>query len=258
MSREKMRLTLVSCIVSLVAGCATYQRREADQNHSPTSVAARCVVFVANGAGDSHAVSQNLQRVVAETGARLQIEDLSWSRGRRRYLADQVDHDNHVAQGHQLAARVVASRGECLNRPIYLVGHSAGCAVVLAAAAELPPDSVDRIILLSASVCTAYDLRPALRASRGGIDAFHSEKDRWVLGFGIRIFGTTEEGCRTAAGRVGFTPVITAPADAALYSRLRQHPWDPAVAWSGNDGGHYGTHEVEFLRAYVLPLMNCK
>jgi hypothetical protein len=39
-------------------------------------------------------------------------------------------------------------------------------------------------------------------------------------------------------------------ADAALYGKLRQHPWDSVV-----DGGHYGTNKVAFLNAYVLPLM---
>src|SRR5262249_17972209 len=136
-----------------------------------------------------------------------------------------------------------------------LIGHSAGCAVVLAAAEQLPPDTIDRIVLLAASVCANYDLRPALRASTGGIDAFHSDQDRWVLGLGVRVFGTTEAGCNVAAGKDGFPPVITPPADATLYGRLRQHPWNPVTQWSGHDGSHHGHHEVDFLKAYVLPLL---
>jgi hypothetical protein len=71
----------------------------------------------------------------------------------------------------------------------------------------------------------------------------------------MRIFGTAEGGCRTAAGQCGFTPIIVCPEDAILYGKLRQHPWDPVVAWSGNDGGHYGSNQPGFLRAYVLPLL---
>ena len=119
----------------------------------------------------------------------------------------------------------------------------------------LPPDGVDRIVLLAPSVCMAYDLRPALRTARCGIDVFHSSQDRLILGLGMLIVGTAEHGCRTAAGQYGFTPVVAGPADATLYSNLRQHGWDPAVQWSGNDGGHYGSNRAGFLRAYVLPLL---
>ena len=251
-----MRPIAAACLFLLLSGCKAAQpsgdsyRAGLCPGASPAAM-----VFVVNGAGDSRSLSQNLSQVVAETRAPLEIQTHAWSRGSRRYITDQVDHDNHVAQGRELAVRVAADHREYPCRRVHLVGHSAGCAVVLAAAGQLPPNSIDRIILLSASVCATYDLRPALKATRVGIDGFHSDKDRWVLGFGVKIVGTTEEGCRTAAGRVGFTPVVESPADAALYAKLRQHPWDPALTWSGNQGGHFGTYEQEFLRAYVLPLL---
>ena len=135
------------------------------------------------------------------------------------------------------------------------MGHSAGCAVVLAAAEALPPGGVDRIVLLAPSVCTAYDLRPALRSARCGIDVFHSSQDRLVLGLGMRLVGTAEHACRTAAGQCGFTPVLAGPADATLYGKLRQHPWRRSVEWTGNHGGHYGAYQPDFLRAAVLPLL---
>ena len=104
-------------------------------------------------------------------------------------------------------------------------------------------------------ICAAYDLRPALRTVRRGIDVFHSDEDRVILGLGMQVVGTAERRCRAAAGQGGFSPVVACPADAALYGKLRQHPWAPAVAWSGHDGGHYGSNQPGFLRAYVLPLL---
>jgi pimeloyl-ACP methyl ester carboxylesterase len=213
------------------------------------------VVFVANGSGDFRGVSKNLSQVVAETGAPLEIETCVWSHGYLRYLIDHVDHANHLQHGRQLAARVAAYHQACPDRHIYLIGHSAGCAVILAAAEMLPPDSVERIILLAPSVCAPYDLRPALRTARCGIDAFNSGRDRWILGFCVGFVGTADGRCCPAAGQSGFTPIVSCPADAALYSKLRQHPWDPVVEWSGHHGGHYGNHEVGFLWAYVLPLL---
>ena len=251
-----MRTRFLACLVSLLTGCsAAGHRTDTSRTALPPAPPPQGVVFVANGSGDFRTVSTNLSRVVAETGTPLQVETAAWSHGYGRYLADHVDHDNHRAEGGRLAAQVVAYRQTYPGRKVYLVGHSAGCAVVLCAAEGLPPGSVDRIILLAPSVCTRYDLRPALRTARGGIDAFTSEEDRVVLGLGIQIVGTADRCCRTAAGQYGFTPVIDCPADAALYQGLRQHPWDPVVAWSGHGGGHYGSNQAGYLRAYVLPLL---
>jgi pimeloyl-ACP methyl ester carboxylesterase len=213
------------------------------------------VVFVANGSGDFRTVSTNLSQVVAESSAPLEVDTFVWSHGFGRYVTDHLDHANHLAQGRKLADRVALYRRTYPERRVYLIGHSAGCAVVLAAAEALPPDSVDGIVLLAPSVCVSYDLRPALRTARGGIDVFHSSEDTVILGLGMRLVGTAEHGCRKAAGQCGFTPVLTCAEDAALYRRLRQHGWDPVVEWSGNDGGHYGSNQPGFLRAYVLPLL---
>jgi pimeloyl-ACP methyl ester carboxylesterase len=185
----------------------------------------------------------------------LQVETFVWSHGSGRMVIDHVDHANHLEQGRRLAAEVAAYRRAYPQRRVYLVGHSAGSAVILAAAEQLPPDSVDRIILLGPSVCVNYDLRPALRTVRRSIEAFYSSEDRLVLGLGMMIVGTAEGGCRRPAGRCGFAPLLVCPEDAALYAKLRQHPWDPVVEWTGNHGGHYGNNRADFVRAYVLPLL---
>jgi pimeloyl-ACP methyl ester carboxylesterase len=213
------------------------------------------VVFVANGSGDLRTASTKLSQVVAETSTPLQIETFVWSHGYLRFLADHLDHDNHLDQGRLLAEQVMEYRRACPDRRISLLGYSTGSAVVLAAAELLPKDSVDRIILLAPSVCASHDLRPALGTARDGIDVFYSNDDRIILGAGMKILGTAEGGCRQAAGQSGFKPVIVCPGDAALYSKLRQHEWDPVVAWTGNDGGHYGSNQPDFLRVYVLPLL---
>jgi pimeloyl-ACP methyl ester carboxylesterase len=239
----------------LLAGCLSAGYRAEVYRSAPPVPAPVAVAFVANGSGDFRTVSENLCQVVVETSAPLEVETIVWSHGYGRYVTDHLDHANHLAQGRCLAARVAAYRQAYPERRISLIGHSAGSAVVLAAAEMLPPGGVDRIVLLAPSVCETYDLRPALRNARCGIDVFYSDRDDVILGLGMLIVGTAEGGCRTAAGRCGFRPVLACPADTALYGKLRQHPWDPVVAWSGHDGGHYGSNQACFLRAYVLPLL---
>src|SRR5262249_25519445 len=115
--------------------------------------------------------------------------------------------------------------------------------------------SVDRIFLLAPSVSLVYDVRPALQCARAGMDVYFSRCDR-VLGLVETFVGTSDRYWCPTAGRVGFRPAVCSVADAALYTKLRQHAWDPSVAWTGNSGGHYGAHELGFLRAYVLPLLH--
>jgi pimeloyl-ACP methyl ester carboxylesterase len=247
---------LPGCLLPLLVGCCTAgPRTEVCQPPARPAPAPVGVAFVANGSGDFRTVSASLSQVVAETAAPLQVETFVWSHGYGRYVTDHLDHTNHLCCGRRLAEQVAAYRQAYPERRVYLIGHSAGCAVVLAAAEALPPDAVDRIVLLAPSVCVSYDLRPALRSARGGIDVFYSGEDTVLLGLGVGLVGTAEHACRTAAGQCGFRPVVSCAADAALYGKLRQHPWDPAVRWSGNDGGHYGSNRPGFLRAYVLPLL---
>jgi pimeloyl-ACP methyl ester carboxylesterase len=253
-----MRKFLLTCLAPLLAGCAAAAPRPAVcRTAAPPAPPPTAVAFVANGSGDTRTVSTNLRQVVAEAGAPLEVEAFVWTHGAGRVLADHLDHCNHLEEGRRLAARVCEYRKAYPDRRVYLIGHSAGCAVVLAAAEQLPPGAVDRVVLLSPSVSTGYDLRPTLRAVRGGVDVYCSDRDRWVLGVGMAIVGTADHNGPAAAGRDGFTPVVECPGDAALYERLRQHPWDPAVEWTGNEGGHYGNNGTGFLRAYVLPLLTC-
>ena len=177
-------------------------------------------------------------------------------------LVDHLDHCNHLEEGRRLAALIAAAAApiQCQGasgspRGVYLVGHSSGAAVVLAAAEAAPPGSIERIVLLAPAVVHDYDLRPALRTaarvlmrlSAGAMSAHWF----WAQASPAPRIG----GCTAASGHVGFTPVLICPGDELLYTKLRIHPWDPSVAWTGNRGSHYGTLEPGFMRAYVLPLL---
>ena len=236
------------------AGCATAPAHQVLQPPIPCGCA-QAVVFSADGAGNSAELTEALRQGAAEAGLPLDVEMVDWSYGPGRYLADEMDFGHTRAAGMALAARVAAYRQTCSASRIYLIGHSAGSAVVLIAAEQLPPGSVDRIALLAPSVSSRYDLRPALRCAREGIDVFSSERDVAWLGLGVAIVGTADRRWTAAAGRVSFRPVIEMPEDARLYGKLRDHPWNPCVAWTGNEGGHFGTFlETLYLRSYVLPL----
>ncbi|HEV3263022.1 MAG TPA: alpha/beta hydrolase [Gemmataceae bacterium] len=243
-------------IVAVLAasGCAVARH----EVYTPAVVAGqRGVIFAVDGAGDFQATSAALRQAVADERLPLGVEAVEWSHGYGRVLADEMDWDHAWEEGQCLARRVCALRQACPAGEIYLIGHSAGSAVVLTAAEALPPGTINRIVLLAPSVSAEYDVRAALRATRDGIDVFYSCRDRAYLGVGVAIVGTADRRWSAAAGRVGFHGDVQTPQDALLYAKLRQHAWDPCVEWTGNHGGHYGGYQVSHLRAYVLPLLRC-
>jgi pimeloyl-ACP methyl ester carboxylesterase len=245
----------IGAILLGISGCASTEQ----QVRSPSFARpAGGVVFVADGAGGFEATSSSLRQCIQEAGLPLSVETLEWSHGYGRIIADQIGHDHVREAAHKLSSKVATVRATSPDTAVYLIGHSAGTAIVLGTAELLPPESIDRIILLAPSVSADYDLRPALRCVRQKIDVFTSSNDWWYLGLGVRVTGTTDGHWTSAAGRIGFRPRIETPEDAMLYKKLEQHSWAPDVEWTGNHGGHYGCHNPEFMKAYVLPLFSCQ
>ena len=240
------------CLAALV-GCAGVPTRV--ESWSPPPSEARAVVVVIDGAGGFQNVYQPLSRFVREQALPLQVQSFEWSYGPLGFIADQTQPDHTRAAGQALAERVRWLSRMAPGTPIELVAHSAGAAVALSCAEALPPNSLERIVLLAPAVSCSYDLRPALICSRQGIDNYPSERDRFFLGFGIRLLGTTDGKREPAAGRTGFCNPAPTAADTTLYAKLRQHPWDECQACRGNTGGHGGAHTEAYLRTEILPLL---
>jgi pimeloyl-ACP methyl ester carboxylesterase len=212
----------------------------------------RPAAFIADGAGDFRSCSDTFRQTAAEDHLNLDVVTFVWSHGYLRNLADQTDTDHIRNRGVTLAEMVRHNRQQFPDAPITLVGHSAGSGVVLAAAENLPPGSIDRIVLLSPSLSEHYDMRPALTATRDGIDAFISDED-WVwLGVLVQMLGTPDDPQSVrACGRYGFN----IPPDDPLYGKLHVHRWTADEKRIGNDGGHFGGYQPAFIRERVFPLI---
>jgi len=213
------------------------------------------VAFVCDGAGNYQCASKSLRGVVAATNAPLKVETFVWSHGYKKILPDQLDLEHARQQGKLLADLVLGYRRENPHAKIHLVGHSAGSMVVLTATEFLPPATLDRLVLLSPSVSTEYDIRPALRSVKDSVEVHYSEHDWLYLGLCTHVVGCADHRHGEASGRVGFQLLVESPQDAALLPRLAQHPWQPSYRLLGNEGGHYGAYQPEYLKAHVLPVL---
>lgn len=210
----------------------------------------RPLVWVADGAGGLGGCSGALARANAGAGGPLELHGFYWSHGAYRVVRDQTDRPHAEEQGARLAEAIAARATREPGRRVVLVAHSAGSMVALAAAERLPPGALDRVILLAPSVSAGYDLRPALAATREGLDVFCSHKDRATLGAGVRLVGTADRGPGRAAGRLGF---CGADAD-----KVRHHHWTAEWAATGNRGGHTGAYAPGFAAAHLFPLIGAK
>jgi hypothetical protein len=241
-------------LLCLVAGCAVPSRPIAS-NRLPERP--RGLVLVLDGAGGYPEATGALTSVVQRDRVPLRVIPFEWTHGIGRPFADMTDVEHARAQASQLAADIRHYRAVMPTTPISLVGYSAGTHVVLEATKGLEPDALERIVLLAPAVAADYDLAPAAARARHGIDVFTSRRDQLFLGLGTAFVGNADgtTGAPTA-GRVGFDLPPLAGSQGVIAQRIRQHPWEPGVAWTGNLGGHSGTLRREYLRAFVVPLLS--
>jgi pimeloyl-ACP methyl ester carboxylesterase len=247
-----LRVLVVVAVCGLLGGCAVAPYRVTTYKPPETP---RGIVLVVDGAGGSPAASQAIASAVKKSQLPLFVRSYDWSHGPGLAVVDVTDVDHAQCESRRFAALMTSYRDKFPNTPITVVAYSAGTHVALEATQWLQPDSLDRLVLLAPAVAADYALRPALVAARH-IDAFSSRRDGIYLGLGTTILGTVD-GQRGVppAGRVGFDPPPLRPEEAHLANRLHQHPWDPSIAWTGNNGSHDGTLRPKYVRAYVLPLL---
>jgi hypothetical protein len=157
-------------------------------------------------------------------------------------------------KGRELAARITAFR-ESNNAIVHVVAFSGGCGLAVWGCEGLEKQLVDTLILAAPAIHPDYNLAAALHNVRRCY-ALVSERDRWILGLGTTIFGTTDRRFASSAGRLGFRrPAGLSAAESAAYDRLREVRWTPALRSMGHRGGHTGWAKVQFLREHLVPLL---
>lgn len=231
-------------------------RRVAPWPHSPEQFAD---IFYFEGAGEA-------EGLIFATGVRDGFEEAGW-RG-RFHLVDWNtgtgplnDHLTPISYKRAKAAEIAPQIAAAVRRGhnVYLIGFSAGTAVLLFALEELPPDcQVRSVVLLSSSVTRDYDLTEALRRVSGSFNVSVSRRDAVLRGL-VPLVGTADGVRRVlgaCAGIDGFRyPVDGAPEVLQLYGRVANIPWLPLFSRVGNDGDHYGPTNRRFVAEYLAPLI---
>jgi hypothetical protein len=182
------------------------------------------VVYLVGGIGHMIILSPSAKFVFPIVGVDYELRDFKWQHEWGTELRDLFDEAHLRRKSVELADEVRELHEREPNRRIYLIGHSAGAAVVLHAAELLPPNSIDRIILLSPAVSPNYDLTLAFQATKHEIVAFTSRFDGAL--HATCVFGTADRIFCTSAGLRGFKcPENLDGEGKHCYERLIQIPW---------------------------------
>jgi pimeloyl-ACP methyl ester carboxylesterase len=212
------------------------------------------VVIIVGGVGGIDVLGTAAQWALPRAGVHHEVVDFFWSHGRGHIFKDLQDTRHCLRKADELATAIWNLKLFEPERPVYLVGKSGGTGLVLAAAEQLPPGMIERIILLSAAVAPTYDLRPALRATKHELVSFYSPFDQFVLGWGTSHFGTIDRYYGPSAGLRGFiVPTNLSTDDRALYDRLVQLRWHPGMIKEGHLGGHIGNSLPGFVANELAP-----
>jgi pimeloyl-ACP methyl ester carboxylesterase len=211
------------------------------------------VIFIAGGAGGMDFGNTSTRWSFKHAGVPHEIREFLWTHGKGHVLRDLQDTRHLVVKAQELAAAVAQYKAENPDRPVYLIGRSTGAAIVLLAAAELPDNSLEKIILLSSAVSPTFNLVPALRATRAEIVAYRSDYDSFILGWGTSTFGTADRLYTESAGKTGFLLPALDPITRLYYLKLVQVAWKPRLLWLGNFGAHFGANAPLFLIHEIAP-----
>jgi pimeloyl-ACP methyl ester carboxylesterase len=214
-------------------------------------------VVVADGVGGLNLLGMSLQYAMAREGLAHALKVIEWGHGFGRWHKDLTDVENHRAQARAMIAEVESFRAQRPEAPVFLVGKSGGCGIVVRALEGLPEEVVEATVLVAPALSPDYNLTDALRAVRREMVVFWSPLDVIVLGLGTRIFGTVDRVKAVGAGMVGFrVPRSTQDQEQRRqYAKLRQVRWHPRMASTGYLGGHVGPDLPGFLRKFVVPLL---
>src|SRR5438067_7432075 len=121
------------------------------------------VIFLLPGADGDGPRYAALKDGLRDAGVSQRIETLDWGAPRLLLFMNFSSQSIHRDAEEKLATRIRSWRTKYPESKIDLIGHSAGCGVILGALSKLPDDvHVSGAILLAPSVSPTYSLGPAI------------------------------------------------------------------------------------------------
>ncbi|MEZ6131876.1 MAG: alpha/beta fold hydrolase [Planctomycetaceae bacterium] len=251
--RQGAASTLRLMLVPLGRHAAKFHRRMQTEERLQQGL-----VILLPGIDGCTTVSDNVARGLHAAGCELAMEVYDWRSFGGWNPLHLATHRRNRERASEIVQRILNYQTHYPDRPVYLIGHSAGAGVALFVLQQLPVGTrVRSVILLAAAVSRRFDVNGLLDTTTHGIWNFWSRGDLTTLGLGTMIFGTVDRRHALSAGALGFRarPESAASTDCA-GSRLHEMNYEFRMATAWNFGGHFGCTNSAFVTRYVAPLLD--
>jgi len=171
---------------------------------------------------------------------------------------NQIDFLGNRIAAAGLANRIRKYMKKYPDRPVHVIGHSGGGGVAVFVAEGLDEEhKLSGVILLSASISSAYNLTKALRHIQrpyGGIVNYYSGSDTGLLGVGTVILGNVDGTHGPGAGLLGFDRPREKASEEKKEAYMFVYQMDVgSYMFSKEIGSHAGTAQIQFVTNFVAP-----
>ena len=251
---KRSTLTILALAVAAIGGCfsgnAPYMTPERLD---------RGLVVILPGIEGVSRTNLRIRRAIDDGGVdrSLQIWPWGWPVPLVGMVMNQIDFVGNYLNAHVIARRIMTYQDEYPGRPVHIVGQSGGGGIAIMAAQALPEDrQIDGVILLSASMSSAYDIAKALKRSRSGIVNYYNPNDAILLAIATTVLGNVDGLHGPSAGLIGFDEPGESASDERkeAYRKLYQIRLTSLMV-AGRNGSHFSTSRYDFLAQYVTPLL---
>lgn len=233
-------LFALASVLGALAGCGP--------NFGPK--AANGIVFYCPGVSNTDFGDIQIRQGLEQAGFTGEVNTFFWTVAPIPIVGVVIDQYAKYARlrAGELARNIETYVDKFPGRPVHVIGLSAGTGVALWGISELKEGySVDNVVLLSSSLSSTFDVRPAMKRVRGRVYVYYSPNDP-VLNGPMRFAGTID-GVFTgdAAGLIGFN------GPGSRETQLHNIPYSSSFAEYGYYGGHTDSVVPAFIRAEVAP-----
>lgn len=248
MDKPAGRLVLTVLLGLVATGCAR-QRMTTRQRYE------KGLVICLPTAGGFNFMAKSTRKGLEKGGVEGAVDIYHWSS--MNVAKDHLNLERNRRKAAELARRIEAYQTEYPNRPVHLIGQSAGSGIAAWAVGDLSPGHrVTGLVFVASSLGKRYDLSAVLRKVDGALHNFYNPLDV-VLGVGTPVAGAVDGSKEPAGGQVGFElPPAADDETKRLYAeRLVQHAWKPGDIVQGNAGDHLGATRAGFVRYRIAPII---
>jgi len=214
----------------------------------------REAVFILDGVGNFQLVPLLTRRVWRGDSSKPGTIFFRWQcRIPGLVLVDLIRHRRNRVMAARFAREILRFRREHPATRIHIVAFSGGTAIAVWACELLRGRAgLETLVLACSALSPTYDFSAAMHSVRGCY-ALVSHKDRFILGWGTRTFGTMNRKFSPSGGLIGFrSPVAPASGEIGTFQQIR---WTPELKTLGHRGGHTGWASPEFLRTHLYSLL---